>query len=86
MLDNICNKYKKYNLTFINYFRNQCIRFFQNGVLIYKNLKKKFRSNSYIENYNRIIKLKLSKYLYGKSKTKITLPLFHRFILPEEEE
>ena len=86
MLDNICNKYEEYNISFINYFRNQWIRFFQNGILIYKNLDKKFRSNSYIENYNRIIKLKLSKYLYGKSKTKITWPLFHHFILQEEEE
>ena len=85
-LDNICNKYEEYSISFINYFRNQWFRFFQNGSLIYKNLDKKFRSNSYIENYNRIVKLKLSKFLYGKSKTKITWPLFHYFILQEEEE
>ena len=46
-------------ISFINYFRNQWIRFFQNGILIYKNFDKKFSSNSYIEIYNRIIKLKL---------------------------
>ena len=52
----------------------------------YSYLPKKFRSNSYIENYNRRIKLKLSKYLFGKSKTKISWPLFIFFIRNEEEE
>ena len=49
-------------------------------------LKKDFRSNSYIENYNRRIKLKLSKYLYGKSKVKISWALFFYFNRSEEEE
>ena len=44
------------------------------------------RSNSYIENYNRRIKLKLSKYLFGKNKCKITWPLFNMFIREEEYE
>ena len=55
-------------------------------MLNYSYLPKKFRSNSYIENYNRRIKLKLSKYLFGKSKTKISWPLFIFFIRNEEEE
>ena len=55
-------------------------------MLNYSYLQKKFRSNSYIENYNRRIKLKLSKYLFGKSKTKISWPLFIFFIRNEEEE
>ena len=49
-------------------------------------MPKKFTSNSYIENYNRCIKLKLSKYLFEKSKTKISWPLFIFFIRSEEEE
>ena len=81
ILDNICNKYEEYNLSFINYFRNQWIEFFQNIELIYKNFEKKFRANIYIGNYDRIIKFKLSKFLYGKFKTKITWSLFRRFIL-----
>ena len=55
-------------------------------MLNYSYLPKKFRSNSYIENYNRRIKLKLSKYLFGKSKTKISWALFIFFIRNEEEE
>ena len=52
----------------------------------YSLIKKSQRSNSYIENYNRKIKLKLSKYLFGKNKCKITWPLFHLFIREEESE
>ena len=55
-------------------------------MLNYSYLPKKFRSNSYIENYNRRIKLKLSKNLFGKSKTKISWPLFIFFIINEEKE
>ena len=55
-------------------------------MLNYSYLEKKFRSNSYIENYNRRIKLKLSKFLFGKSKSKISWPLFIYFIRNEEEE
>ena len=85
-IDSLCNKYSDFSLDFINYFRKQWFKYFKNGTLIYNNLNKKFRSNSYIENYNRRIKLKLSKFLYGKSKTKITWPIFHYFILEEEGE
>ena len=62
------------------------ITFFYEGMLIYSDIKKCYRSNSYIENYNRCIKMKLSKYLYGKSKSKISWPLFILFILQEEED
>ena len=85
-IDSLCDKYNDYCPQFINYFINQWVKYFKNGSLNYKKLNKSFRSNSYIENYNRRIKLKLSKYLYGKSKTKISWPLFHHFILQEEEE
>ena len=55
-------------------------------MLNYKHLSKEQRSNSYIENYNRRIKLKLSKYLYLKNKCIITWPLFLYFIKKEEED
>ena len=85
-VDSLCNKYGKEYPDFINYFKRQWVSFFINGLLNYSYLKKDFRSNSYIENYNRRIKLKLSKYLYGKSKVKISWPLFLYFIRNEEEE
>ena len=50
-----------------------------NGILDYTNLSKEERSNSYIENYNRRIKIKLSKNLYRKNKGKIYWPLFFIF-------
>ena len=84
--DSFCNKYEKLFPEFINYFKRQWLSYFKNGFLNYSYLKKDFRSNSYIENYNRRIKLKLSKYLYGKSKVKISWPLFFYFIRSEEEE
>ena len=52
----------------------------------YTKIKKEYRSNSYIENYNKRIKLKLSEYLFGKSKTKISWPLFNYFIKEEEHD
>ena len=81
-----CNKYREIYPEFIAYFETQWTRYFKNGILNYNYLKKEYRSNSYIENYNRRIKLKLSKYLFGKSKTKISWPLFIHFIRSEEEE
>ena len=71
-INSFCNKYEKIFPEFINYFKRQWLSYFKNGYLNYCYLKKDFRSNSYIENYNRRIKLKLSKYLYGKSKVKIS--------------
>ena len=68
------------------YFENQWLQYFHNGMLNYQFLSKEQRSNSYIENYNRRIKLKLSKFLYVKNKCKITLPLFLYFIKQEEED
>ena len=46
-----------------------------------KRLRKK-----YIEKYNGRIKLKFSKFLYGKSKCKISWPLFLYFIKNEEKD
>ena len=54
-------------------------------MLDYTGLPKEVRSNSYIENYNRRIKLRLSKFLYGKNKCKISWPLFLYFIINEED-
>ena len=55
-------------------------------MLNYNNISKNIRSNSYIENYNRRIKLKLSKFLYGKNKCLVTWPLLLFFITNEENE
>ena len=88
-INSICERYSENNekfSKFIDYFKNQWFRFYENGMLDYSLIKKSQRSNSYIENYNRKIKLKLSKYLFGKNKCKITWPLFHLFIREEESE
>ena len=71
---------------YYKYFEKQWIPFFENNKLNYSYLNRDERSNSYIENYNRVIKLKLSKYLYGKNHCKISWPLFMHFIKNEEEE
>ena len=55
-------------------------------MLNYHLLSNEQRSISYIENYNRRIKLKLSKYLYRKNKCKISWPLFLYFIKQEEQD
>ena len=59
---------------------------FINRIINYKNLTKEKRLNRYIKNYNRRIKLRLSKFLYGKNKCKITWLLFLYFIKNEEED
>ena len=46
--------------TYIEYYENLWIQYFSNGMLNYHYLTKEQRSNSYIDNYNRKIKLKLS--------------------------
>ena len=86
ILDLTCKKYENNYEAFVKYFKQQWIKFFRNNILNYTHINKNYRSNSYIENYNRRIKLKLSKYLYGKSKTKISWPLFNYFIIQEEED
>ena len=55
-------------------------------MLNYYLLSKEQRSNSYIENYNRRIKLKLSIYLLWHNKCKISWPLFLYFIKSEEND
>ena len=85
--DNMIGKFKKvkkYN-EFILYYNNQWKKYIINGMLDYSGLSKEERSNSYIENYNRRIKLRLSKFLYGKNKCKISWPLFLYFITNEED-
>lgn len=55
------------------------------GLLDYSDIDKALCSNSYIENYNKFIKQKLSPFLFGRSKTKISCPLFIYFIKEEKE-
>ena len=85
----ICEKYSSKNKElndYINYFKKEWFPYFESGLLDYSEINKEFRTNSYIENYNRRIKLKLSKYLLGKNKCKITWPLFNYFIKEEEND
>lgn len=84
-IDNIFSKYGDKYETFKNYFKTFWIKFFEMGLLDYSDIDKALRSNSYIENYNKLIKQKLSPYLFGRSKTKISWPLFIYFIKEEEE-
>ena len=88
-INSICEKYMEKEGRFkeyIYYYKTQWTRFFNNGMLNYSDLSKYERFNSYIENYNRRIKLKLSKFLYGKNRCKISWPLFIYFIKNEERE
>ena len=89
LLNSTCEIYKEKGdnyKNYINYFKTQWMKYFNNGMLNYSKLKKIERSNSYIENYNRRIKLKLSKFLYGKNRCKITWPIFLYFIKNEEND
>ena len=58
----------------------------ENGIFDYSITTKSERSNSCIGNYNRRIKLKLSKFLFGKNKCEISWLLFIYFITNEEDE
>ena len=76
ILDTIRINYFKNNKIyeqFLDYFETQWIPFFENGLLNYHYLAKEKTSNSYIGNYNRRIKLKLSRYLFIKNHCKISL-------------
>ena len=81
---------KKYKINvfeeYLSYYEKFWMPYFNNGMLNYAYLQKDQRSNSYIENYNRRIKLKLSKYLYGKKHCHISWALFIYFIKNEEED
>ena len=60
IFDDLKEKYSENNRLyndFLIYFENQWIQYFYNGMLNYHLLSKEQRSNSYIENYNRLIKL-----------------------------
>ena len=63
-IEKIKNKYIKINkdyTKFYNYFIKEWIPYFNNGILIYNHIEKKFSINSYIENYIRTQKIKLSE-------------------------
>ena len=74
IFDSIFDKYKilyeenidiSNNLNaFRKYFNSFWLEFFYNGSLNYSKLDKNFRSNSYIENYNKRIKDQLCKFIY----------------------
>ena len=64
----------------------QWVKYFKANILKNSLLKNDERSVGYIENYNRIIKLKLSTNLYGKNHCKRNWQLFIYFIKNEEED
>ena len=73
-LDKIYKKYKDIKYlklnenyeTFMDYYKSEWEKYVFNGFFNYEFLKKEQRSNSYLDNYNRRIKQKLSNFLYGK--------------------
>ena len=77
----INKEYEKY----YNYFSSFWLKYFNNNILNYNIIDKKYRANSYIENYNRQLKKKLSQLIYGKDKSYLSWPLFIKFIQNEEE-
>ena len=74
------------NNEIMDYYKNEWESYLINGFLNYEYLKKEQRSNSYLENYNRRIKQKLSNFLYGKNKCRISWPLLLYFLIQEENE
>ena len=68
------------------YYLNTWMKFINNGYLNYAYITIDQRSNSFLENYNRRLKIKLSNFLYGKNKVHITWPIFISFIKNEEKE
>ena len=93
-LNKIYDKYKSIQYlklhenygTYMDYYKNEWESYLINGFLNYAYLKKEQRSNSYLENYNRRIKQKLSNFLYGKNKCRISWPLLLYFLIQEENE
>ncbi len=76
-----------YGIYFVNKFWfKPKIPHFSSGNLDYHYISKELRPNSYIENYNRKIKLKLSEFLFGKNYCLITWPLFLYFIKQKEND
>ena len=69
---------------YYNYFINEWELFFKNGRLNYYNITKIQRSNSYIENYNRHIKLSLRPFVNKKGITTLSRPIFIGFLINEE--
>ena len=88
-LDKIYKKYKDIKYlklnenyeTFMDYYKSEWEKYIFNGFLNYEFLKKEQRSNSYLENYNRRIKQKLSNFLLGKNKCRISRPPLLYFVI-----
>ena len=74
-LESVSKKYITINknyTSFFDYYKKQWVSYIKNGFLNYNNIKKEYRCNSYLENYNRRIKQKISEFLYGNSKYSIS--------------
>ena len=70
----------------MNYYKSFWSYYINEGYLNYIYLKKEQRPNSYLENYSRRIKTKLSSFLYGRNKCRISWPLLIFFLINEENE
>ena len=84
--DKYIESFNEYFSVYFDYFKTEWEPYIRNGFLNYMWLKKEQRSNSYLENYNRRIKQKLSSFLYGKNKSRISWPLLIYFLIKEENE
>ena len=55
-IENLFSKYPNEYIEFRHYFEKYWKKIFLEGMLDYTKIKKEYRSNSYIENYNKHIK------------------------------
>ena len=60
-LENIITKYTKYQNFINNYFIKEKLKYFEDNSLNYDLVPEKFRTNNFLENYNRFIKTKLGE-------------------------
>ena len=67
------------------YYLKTWLKFINNGYLNYALISIEQKSNSFLENYNRRLKIKLSNFLYGKNKINITWPIFIYFKKKEKD-
>lgn len=76
-INNLKTLYTEF-LTFFQYYENNWYEYLENSMLDYNKVTKLQRCNSYIENYNKIIKNTL-----GKGK-KLSWPKFVSFLKEQE--
>ena len=88
-IDELFETFSKINenfLEYMNYYKSFWSYYINEGYLNYIYLKKEQRANSYLENYKGRIKTKLSFFLYGRNKCRISWPLLIFFLINGENE